>query len=226
MEQQQQTTTKKIPNRPGRPPVGKTLNPQAVAEAAARLIDAEGVHDFSMRRLGQSLGVEAMALYNHFEDKEAILDAVAGLALARLPVPPSKGSWRNRIKDLCRATRELARRHPNVFRVAFNRGRLPTAALPVVEGMLAAFADAGLGPEAQVSAYHACHLYVRGFCLWELETFRRLPEGQPPQMPAINGDCPHVAAGKQWIFAPDLDRLFETGLDTILRGLSARNGRA
>jgi AcrR family transcriptional regulator len=215
----------KTANRPGRPPAGKTLTPHAVAEAAARLVDAEGVGDFSMRRLGQSLGVEAMALYNHFEDKEAIIDAVAALTLTRIPVPPARGTWRNRIKGVCRAVRDLAHRHPNLFRVAFSRRFLPTAALPVVEGMLGAFADAGLSPEAQASAYHACHLYVRGFCLWELETFRRLPEGQLPQVPSINGDYPHAAAAKQWIFAPDLDREFEAGLNMILRGVSARNGR-
>jgi hypothetical protein len=119
----------------------------------------------------------------------------------------------------------MARRHPNTFRVAFTRRVVPTAALPAVEGILEAFADAGLGPEAQVSAYHTCHLYVRGFCLWELEQLRGLPEGQAPHVPAINGDWPRVAAAKQLIFAPDFDREFEAGLDTILRGLAAGSGR-
>ena len=219
------TTTKKIANRPGRPPAGKSLNPQAVAEAATRLIDAEGIDDFSMRRLGQRLGVEAMALYNHFEDKEAILDAVADLTLARLPVPAGKGSWRNRIKGVCRAVRELARQHPNVFRVAFTRPAVPKAALPAVEGILAAFADAGLDPDGQASAYHACNLYVRGFCLWEIEQSRRPPDVRAHEIPSVNGDYPRVSAAKQPIFAPDLDREFEAGLDMILRGLAARNGR-
>lgn len=213
----------KTANRPGRPPAGKSLTPHAVAEAAAQLIDASGIEDFSMRRLGQSLGVEAMALYNHFEDKEAIVDAVAGLTLTRIPIPPGKGTWRNRIKGVCRAVRELAHQHPNLFRVAFSRHVLPTAALPVVEGILAAFADAGLGADAQVSAYHACHFYVRGFCLWELETFKRLRDGQSPQIPSLNGDFPRAAAAKQSLFAPDLDREFEVGIDMILRGLPARN---
>lgn len=75
------------PNRPGRPAPGKTLTPQLVAEAALRLIDTEGLAEFAMRRLGQNLGVEAMALYNHFTDKDAILDAVASLALSRVAVP-------------------------------------------------------------------------------------------------------------------------------------------
>jgi AcrR family transcriptional regulator len=218
--------TKKKPNRPGRPAPGKTLTPSAVAEAAARLIDAEGMDDFTMRRLGQVLGVEAMALYNHFDHKDAIIGAVASLTLARIPVPPIKGTWRNRIKGVCRAVRELAHQHPNLFRLAFSRRILPTAALPVVEGLLAAFSDAGLGPEAQVSAYHTIHLYVRGFCLWELEQFPRLPQGEPlPQIPAINGEYPRTGAVRQWIFAPDLEREFEAGLDTILGGLSQQRRR-
>ena len=217
---------KKKANRPGRPPAGKSLTPQAVAEAAARLVDAEGIDVLSMRRLGQELGVEAMALYNHFEDKEKIVEAVAGLTLTRLPVPPAKGAWRNRVKVVCRAVRELSHQHPNLFRLAFTRRVMPTAAVPRVEGMLAAFAEAGLSPEAQVSAYHTCHLYVRGFCLWELEQFGRLPEGMAPEVPPISGEYPRAAAARLSIYAPDLDREFEAGLDTILRGLSALNGRS
>jgi TetR/AcrR family transcriptional regulator, tetracycline repressor protein len=218
-------STKKTPNRPGRPPAGKSLTPQAVAEAAARIIDAEGIGELSMRRLGQSLGVEAMALYNHFSDKEAILDAVAALALARIPIPTDRGAWRSRIKGICRAFRELARRHPNLFIVTFARPVMPTAALPVVEGMLGAFADAGLNADAQVSAFHVCHLYVRGFCLWELQTFERLPDGEVPQVLAVGTEFPRVAAAKHAIFTPDLEREFENGLDMILRGLTVQRDR-
>lgn len=212
-------------NRPGRPAPGKALTPAAVAEAAMRLIDSEGMAEFSMRRLGQSLGVEAMALYNHFEDKEAILDAVASLVLDRVPLAPVKGSWRSRIKALCFGIRGLARRHPNLFRLAMTRRAPPATGLPLTESVLTAFADAGLAPEAQAIAYHTCFLYVRGFCLWEIEEFGPAREREPAVTPVIAGKYPHTAAAIKWIVGPNLDIEFEAGLDTILRGVSVRSGR-
>ena len=72
---------------PGRPAAGESLTPQEVAETALQLILAEGEAALTMRRLGEMLGVKAMALYNHFPNKEAILDAVTSLAMSRLPSP-------------------------------------------------------------------------------------------------------------------------------------------
>ena len=45
------------------------LTREKIIEKALELLDAEGVEGFSMRRLGEALGVEAMALYHHFPSK-------------------------------------------------------------------------------------------------------------------------------------------------------------
>lgn len=213
------------PNPPGRPPPGKALTPAAVAEAAERLIDSEGLEAFSMRRLGQALGVEAMALYNHFEDKEAILDAVASLALARVPAPPAKGSWRSRLKGLALGVRGMACEHPRLFRLAMTRRTPPTAALPQTESVLTALAEAGLNPEEQATAFQTLFLYVRAFCLWEIEELDRERERERFHLPEIAGDYPRTAAARQYVLAPGPERLFEQGLEMLLRGLSRRKGR-
>ncbi len=209
----------RLPNRPGRPAPGKSLTPQAVAEAAARLIDTEGLAEFSMRRLGQSLGVEAMALYNHFEDKDAILNAVASLALTRVKAPSATGPWQARIKQVCLSIRRLALEHPNLFRLAMTRPTPPSAAFPLVEGSLAAFAEAGLNPETQATVYNICIHYIRGFCLWEIDEFSRRDHREQAATPAIAQQYPRTAQSFQKIFSPDRDRLFEEGLDAILHGI-------
>ena len=217
-----QKQEKKTRNRPGRPAMGQSLTPQDVAQAALELIDSEGLNAFSMRRLGQSLGVEAMALYNHFADKEAILNAVASLTLERVPVPLAKGSWRNRIKDLCFSVRSIGLRHPNLFPLAMTRRTAPASALRLVEGALAALADAGLSLEAQSNAYHTCFQYVRGFCLWEIEELGLKHDRKPADLAAVPSAYPRTAAATKLIFTPDLDRQFEAGLQLILRGIQAQ----
>jgi AcrR family transcriptional regulator len=191
-----------------------------VAQAAFDLIVAEGEDALTMRRLGEILGVKAMALYNHFPDKEAILDAAANLALGRVPLPPAKGGWKSRIKALCHGIRGMAQQYPNVFRVAMNRRVPPTAALPQIEWALTAFAEAGLAPAAQSVAYHTLRLYVRAYCLWEIEEMRAT--GAPADLARVTDQYPRTAAAEAFIFAPDPDRQFEAGLDLILRGLQAK----
>jgi AcrR family transcriptional regulator len=223
MKSQQAT---KIRNRtprkgPGRPAAGQSLTPQEVAEAALQLIVSEGEGALTMRRLGEVLGVKAMALYNHFSDKEAILDAVANLALTRLPTPSAKGPWRSRIKAICHGIRAVALEQPKLFRVAMTRPTPPGSALPQIEAALSAFADAGLPPAAQAVAFQTVRLYVRAYCLWEIEELRVDHGGDAAELARATTPYPYTAAAANLIFTPDPDRQFEGGLDLILRGLQA-----
>jgi TetR/AcrR family transcriptional regulator, tetracycline repressor protein len=211
-------TTRKPRKGPGRPAAGESLTPQEVAEAALQLILAKGEGALTMRRLGEVLGVKAMALYNHFPDKEAILDVVASLALSRLPAPPAKGPWKSRIKAICHGFRSMALEHPNLFRVAMTRPTPPSSALPQIEAALSAFADAGLPPAAQAVAYHTLRLYVRAYCLWEIEEASQ--GGDPAELARVAAvSYPRTAAAAHLIFIPDRNRQFEAGLDLIVRGL-------
>ncbi|MBX3463289.1 MAG: TetR/AcrR family transcriptional regulator C-terminal domain-containing protein [Planctomycetes bacterium] len=204
---------------PGRPAAGETLTQAEIANAALQLILAEGEAALTMRRLGEVLGVKAMALYNHFADKEAILDAVAALALTRLPAPPTKGAWQTRLKAICHGVRSLARQQPGVFRVAMSRPTPPTNAWLHIESVLAALADGGLPPAAQVAAYNTLRLYVQAFCLWEIEAARHRQDAEGLARTAA--PYPLTTAALPHLVAPDLDRQFEAGLDLILRGLRA-----
>lgn len=206
-------------NRPGRPAPGRTLTPQAVAEAALRLIDTEGEAEFSMRRLGQALGVEAMALYNHFDDKEAILDAVAALAFSRIAPPSPRGPWTARIKQLDLSVRRLALEHPNLFPLVVTRKTPPASSFALMEAALSAFADAGLSPEMQLVAYHTNLNFVRGFCLGEISEFKLAEHRDTAaESPELHRH-PRARAALAQILCPDRDRLFEDGIDVILRGL-------
>jgi AcrR family transcriptional regulator len=51
---------------------------RALVEEAARTIGVDGVAGLTLRGVGHALGVSRTALYRHFEDKSALLAAVAG----------------------------------------------------------------------------------------------------------------------------------------------------
>ena len=62
--------------------------PGARAGRAIKLADAGGLETLSMRKLGHELGVEAMAIYYHFANKERILDGIVDLVFGEIELPP------------------------------------------------------------------------------------------------------------------------------------------
>jgi AcrR family transcriptional regulator len=93
------------------------LDRDRITEAAVRLLDAEGLAGFSMRRLAAELNVTAMSVYWYVDTKddllELALDAAFGELSVLLPDPSDDGvDWRDQLRALARAYRELLVRHP------------------------------------------------------------------------------------------------------------------
>jgi len=198
----------------GRP--GRGLSRDRILQAAMSLVDQEGEQGLSMRRLGSSLGVEAMAIYNHFENREAILDAMADWLFSQMSPPGAGAGWRSMVRGLAMEFRGLALRHPNRFGVAMSRPSKPARALPLMDVVLGALAQGGMSPARRVQVYHALVGFIRGFLLWEMDIRAgRCSLELPREMLA---EFPHVKAAAARMGLSDLDRLFAGGVDVILEG--------
>ncbi|MEI5675899.1 MULTISPECIES: TetR/AcrR family transcriptional regulator C-terminal domain-containing protein [unclassified Nocardioides] len=77
-----------------------------VVDRAIDVLDAYGLADLSMRRLGAELGVQPSALYHHFANKQLLLAAVADEVLARGARPPIDGSWDEQVIAVCSTLRD------------------------------------------------------------------------------------------------------------------------
>lgn len=62
----------------------------AALKAAARLVASSGHERLSLREVAEAVGVAHRSLYNHFEHREALLDAVATEAYTRLATKLAK----------------------------------------------------------------------------------------------------------------------------------------
>jgi AcrR family transcriptional regulator len=60
------------------------LTREQILTAAVAIIDADGVEALTMRRLGQALDRDPMAIYRHAADKDALLDGVVEHVAAEL----------------------------------------------------------------------------------------------------------------------------------------------
>jgi AcrR family transcriptional regulator len=82
---------------------GRTRLDRATVVAAARqLLDSEGLAALSMPRLGERLGVSAMALYRHVSDRADLESAVVELVLGDLAVEDDSedavATWMHRVR--------------------------------------------------------------------------------------------------------------------------------
>lgn len=57
---------------------------RALIEAGLTLLESREADDLSLREVARAVGVSATAVYRHFPDKDAMLDALAAEGLARL----------------------------------------------------------------------------------------------------------------------------------------------
>lgn len=97
-----------------------------ITNAALSLYAAEGARGVTMRRVAKAVGVTAPALYRHFRNKDAMMDAVAREADVwlgdELAAPKRQRTRTNRISAIAERALKFAVDHPHVFELVARRG--------------------------------------------------------------------------------------------------------
>jgi AcrR family transcriptional regulator len=162
-----------------------------------------------------------MSVYRYFQDKDALLDAMAADGFEQVSEPVAGESWRAQMHALLdeaarsiTASPGLAARLPRAF--------LTQGALKLPEAGMAILSAAGFAPDEAASAWRALWSYTFGFATFRAESARgvraaiaALPEDGYPAL---------AAAGDSLADALASDDEFATGLDRLLDGLEARAG--
>lgn len=218
------TTAGRTRGRPREP-----LTRDRIVQAAVRIMDAEGLEAVTMRRIGRELGVEAMSLYNHVADKEAILAGVVEAVLADFEFPDGvDGEWAEQGRATARAWRDLLKAHPNVITLMSGQRKPMTGlrALRPMEHAIGTLRASGLSDQEAVKAFRAFGGYIQGFVLAEVanlfggDELHVLPEEVSASLPLE--ELPHLAATLPHLFRCDFDDAFEYGLDLMIRGVEAK----
>jgi len=117
---------------------------EALLEAAEVQLENEGPTGLSLRKLGRQLGVTPGAPYRHFEDKDALLAALATRGFQRLrqtmlDAQEGASGGEQRLRRGGVGYLEFASAHPELFRLMF--GWMPARDVPeLCEAGDAAFA--------------------------------------------------------------------------------------
>lgn len=123
------------------------LTRDRVLTAAMGLVDRDGLSALSMRRLGGELGVEAMTLYNHVPNKDALLDGLVEKMLVDAAAPlTADASWQDALRGLARSWLAALRAHPHLVPLVLSRPAITPGNLSVMEQVVARMVAAGFSP--------------------------------------------------------------------------------
>lgn len=193
------------------------LDRRRIAEQALRLVDAEGLEQLSMRRLGAALGVEGMALYHHFQNKGELLDAVLELLLEEMAPPQGEMAPLDRLRRTIASLRQVAIRHPQAFLLIPTRRFRTDAQLDYYEKFLELFRDAGCDPAQAAKFFRVLAGFATGASLAEIGSRAQQPDATPIRLenfsdparyPLVSAVVPHLRVSK-------LGAIFDFGLDLI-----------
>ena len=148
--------------------------------AALAIVDGDGLPALNMRRLGAALGVEAMAVYKHFPNKDAVLDGVVQAVLAELSETPPDDDWRTGYRETFITARSLLRAHLNALPLVASR---PLAS-PQLKSRLQSTRDllllSGLAEDDVLHLLHAGLGLTLGYLWLEAGGFvGELPHSEP-----------------------------------------------
>ena len=88
------------------------LDREKITAATVRLLDAEGLAKFSMRRLAAELDVTAMSLYWYVDTKDDLLELALDSVYREItPLREEDAHWHDRLRELATTYRELLVRH-------------------------------------------------------------------------------------------------------------------
>ena len=194
---------------------------------AMELADTEGLEELTMRRLAQELKVEAMSLYHHVANKDAILDGMVDLVFQEIEPPPLDVDWKTALTRRTVSVRDVLLKHRWALRILESRAAPGPATLAHHDAVLGCLRRGGFSVALSARAYAVLDSYVFGFVHTELTLpFQSTEETQAvakaifEQLPA--GAFPHlVELTKEHVLKPGYayGNEFPFGLELILDGL-------
>ena len=175
-----------------------------------------------MRRLGRELGVEAMSLYNHVPNKEALLDGMVEVLLAGMKVSlDSEEGWEENVRRVFRSFRLLAHAHPDVFVLFAVRPNNMSKVVWLLPVFLDALRGAGFDVMTSLRVFRVLSSYAIGYALAETRGFSPEPGASRTIIPGLDGEEERIFEMAPLLEGADGDAEFEFGLDLILTGLKS-----
>lgn len=204
------------------------LTPERILEAAVAVADRSGLGAVSMRNVGKELGVEAMSLYHHIANKEALLDALVDWVFGGIDLPGPGEPWRPAMRRRAASARDRLAAHPWAVGLIESRRTPGPALLRHHDAVLGSLRGGGFGVADAAHALSVIDAYVYGFVVTEVNLPFDSQEGVEDVATGMMDDLaegayPHLTELiVEHALQPGYDyrEEFAFGLDLVLDGLA------
>jgi AcrR family transcriptional regulator len=212
----------------------RTLTRAKVLAAAVAFADEHGLAALSMRKLGESLGVEAMSLYHHVRNKDDLLDGMVDIVFGEIEFPTDSGDWRLAMRERALSVRAVLARHRWAVGLMESRTTPGHATLRHHDAVIGCLRNAGFSIALSAHAFSALDSYIYGFAMQEQSLPFETPEETADLAHAILAafpvdEFPRLAElTREHVLAPGYDyaQEYEFGLDLLLDGLERAYSRS
>lgn len=195
------------------------LDKGTVIAAALELLNEVGMDNLTTRKLAERLKVQQPALYWHFQNKRALLDALAEAMLTERhtrSLPEENEDWRLFLKENAQSFRTALLYYRDGARI--HAGTRPTEPnFGAAETQIRFLCAAGFGPKHAVWALRAVSHYVVGSVL---EQQASDADERVPDRPAVSEQAPSSFLHDLFheLETDGMDAAFNFGLDSLIAG--------
>lgn len=158
----------KKPSQPKKTEPRLSLTRERIIEAALQLADSQGIEALSMRKLAETLQVEAMSLYNHVSNKEALQIGLVERVVAEMDLPVVGGDWRAEMRKRAHSAHAALLRHPWAIQLIVAGLNIGPVMLKYVDATIGCLREAGFSYLLADRAWNALDSHIYGFTLQEL----------------------------------------------------------
>ncbi|BCG81021.1 TetR/AcrR family transcriptional regulator C-terminal domain-containing protein [Mesorhizobium sp. 113-3-3] len=199
------------------------LDKTLIVDEALKLLNEVGIDALSTRLLAQRLKVQQPALYWHFRNKRALLDAMNEEILRRgheHRTPRPGEAWQDFVRSNARSFRGALIAYRDGARVHAGTEADPTE-LAHFEGLLEFFAGEGMSPVPAMELLMTIGRYTVG-CVMEEQAEYPTGPGRGEALDAAAQDYPLLRQALAHYRAGGHEALFESGLALLIAGTEAR----
>jgi AcrR family transcriptional regulator len=202
-------------------PVRPALNRDYIIRTALAIIDRDGLAKLSMRRLGQELGADPMAVYHYLPSKAALFDGVVEAVYREIDTTglDRDAPWPAQLTAFLHALRAAIRRHPNALPVLSTRPAYVPAMLGYGEHALSVLTAAGFTSQQAIDIVNCLGTFTIGHVLAEVGEPVGGATATDEELADMLGAYPRLAAAmSRYEYRPD--EQYELGLKAMLDGFA------
>ncbi len=201
------------------------LTRERIIAAAVVLVDEGGLDALSMRKLGAALGVEAMSLYNHVDNKDDVLDGILDAVLREVQAPDPTLPWQDQLRSVAHGFRRVGLAHPGVLPMFNSRRILSADGFSSIACIHVILRAAGFDAECALDAFVFVASFITGYVQIDMGRLVMQQAGRVTDF--ASWDAPehtHTVELGIGLSARDWNTEFDRCIDLLLAGLEAMLG--